>query len=53
VDPAGKFLYLTALDSNAIFGYRIDLASGALSPLPGSPFPIGAIPLTLSVVRTP
>ena len=53
VDPAGKFLYLTALDSNAIFGYRIDPASGALSPLPGSPFPIGAIPLTLSVVRTP
>ena len=53
VDPAGKFLYLTALDSNAIFGYRIDPATGALSPLPGSPFPIGAIPLTLSVVRTP
>ncbi|HET9363564.1 MAG TPA: beta-propeller fold lactonase family protein [Candidatus Angelobacter sp.] len=53
VDPAGKFLYLTALDSNAVFGYAIDPATGSLSPIPGSPFPIGAIPLTLSVVRTP
>jgi 6-phosphogluconolactonase (cycloisomerase 2 family) len=53
VDPAGKFLYLTGEDSNTVFGYRIDSASGTLSPLPGSPFPIGATPLSLSVVRTP
>jgi 6-phosphogluconolactonase (cycloisomerase 2 family) len=31
VDPAGKVLYLTALDGNAIVGYRIDPATGALS----------------------
>jgi 6-phosphogluconolactonase len=51
VDNSG--LYLTATDTNAVVAFKIDPNSGALSPVPGSPFPIGATPSTMTVVRTP
>jgi 6-phosphogluconolactonase (cycloisomerase 2 family) len=45
VDPLGKFLYVAAEDvlangSGAAYGYFIDSATGALSPIPGTPFPL-------------
>jgi 6-phosphogluconolactonase len=53
VDPAGKFLYLAATDIGAVVGYKIDPGTGSLTPIPGSPFLLGATPVTLSAVRTP
>jgi 6-phosphogluconolactonase (cycloisomerase 2 family) len=53
VDNTGQFLYLAATDINAVVGFKIDPNSGAISPIPGSPFPIGASPSTMVVVRTP
>jgi 6-phosphogluconolactonase (cycloisomerase 2 family) len=53
VDNTGQFLYLAATDINAVVAFKIDPNSGALSPIPGSPFPIGATPSTMTVVRTP
>jgi 6-phosphogluconolactonase len=38
VDPAGKYLYVGSLPGNAIEAFDINATSGALTPLPGSPF---------------
>jgi 6-phosphogluconolactonase len=41
VDPSGKFLYASynpAINTGEISAYQIDQTSGALSPVPGSPF---------------
>ena len=38
VHPSGKFLYALNLNGHDITGYAIDSTSGALTPLPGSPF---------------
>jgi 6-phosphogluconolactonase len=49
-DPAGRFAYVTNVNSGNISVYTIDPASGALSAIPGSPFqdPDGApFPLTI------
>ena len=51
VDNSG--LYLTATDTNAVVAFKIDPNSGALSPVCGFPFPIGATSSTMTVVRTP
>jgi len=41
VDTSGKFLYVSNLNDaqGAISAYDIDSATGALTPIPGSPFP--------------
>lgn len=39
IHPSGKFLYALNLNGHDISGYSIDSNSGALTPLPGSPFP--------------
>lgn len=39
VDPTGKYLYV-ATGQNAIDAFTIDQTSGALTPLPGSPYPV-------------
>jgi 6-phosphogluconolactonase (cycloisomerase 2 family) len=55
IHPNGKFLYIamagTTVDGNQIVVESIDAATGALSPVPGSPFPTGAVPQ--SVVFNP
>jgi 6-phosphogluconolactonase len=51
IDPAGKFLYTPDAASNVVVGFTIDGATGALSPMSGSPFPTGASPQ--QVVVTP
>lgn len=37
--PSGKYLYTVDLWNGTILGYSINSSTGALTPLPGSPFP--------------
>lgn len=54
IDPSGKYAYTAdalfdaALQDDTVSGYSID-SNGALTPLPGSPFPAGGIPHTITV----
>ena len=43
-DPSDRFLYVANAASDVISGYALDPATGALSPLEGSPFPTGPHP---------
>ncbi len=44
IHPSGKYLYLTTGSAaNGVLGWRVDPASGSLTPLSGSPFVPGAI----------
>jgi 6-phosphogluconolactonase len=52
-DNTGQFLYMAATDINAVVGFKVDPNTGVFSPIPGSPFAIGATPSTMVVVRTP
>jgi 6-phosphogluconolactonase (cycloisomerase 2 family) len=48
VDPSGKFLYATSDDAiGTVLAFGID-STGALSPLPGSPFPINPTSVALN-----
>jgi 6-phosphogluconolactonase (cycloisomerase 2 family) len=49
VDPAGKFVYVTNQGNNNVFGYAINASNGALTPVPGSPFPAGNLPIGVAV----
>ncbi len=55
VDPGTRFLYATnqgaggGAGSNTISAYTIDAASGALTAVPGSPFPSAAAPIAIAV----
>jgi 6-phosphogluconolactonase len=54
VDPAGKFLYATISasfmgTSTDVYAYAIDATSGALTAVPGSPFPAGENPVSAAV----
>jgi len=40
IDAAGSYAYVTNAGSNNVSVYQIDLASGALTAVAGSPFPI-------------
>jgi len=48
VDPSGRFAY-SINGSNNISGYTIDASSGALTPLPGSPFAAELGPFSVTV----
>jgi len=59
VDPTGRFLYVTncaALCSGAgqgnLSGYAINKSTGALVPVPGSPFPAEQIPYAITIDLT-
>jgi DNA-binding beta-propeller fold protein YncE len=41
VDPTGKFVYVPSWNGG-VWGYTINPTTGALTPIPGSPFPSGA-----------
>jgi 6-phosphogluconolactonase len=51
VDPAGRFLYVTNqyLQDNDVAGFRIDCASGKLTPVPGSPFAAASGPSAIAI----
>lgn len=38
IDPAGKFLYVVERQDPGVLAYSIDATTGALTPVPGSPF---------------
>ena len=42
VHPDGKFVFVTDIASAGVHGFRIDLANGVLTAVPGSPFVQGA-----------
>ena len=44
VDLSGRFLYATDSNLNYVVAFSIDNSTGALTPLPGSPFASGAGP---------
>src|SRR5206468_5092258 len=49
VDPRGKFAYVANSGDNTASAFSIEPASGALSSVPGSPFPVGTAPLSIVV----
>lgn len=49
VDASGKFLYAPSYDGN-LYGFAIDGTTGALTPVPGSPFPTGNGNVTMTIV---
>jgi 6-phosphogluconolactonase len=49
IDPSGNYLYVGDAVSNAIYSFSIDASSGALTPVVGSPFPMGVSPLAMQV----
>jgi hypothetical protein len=53
VDPSGRFAYVAnQFPDNNISGYTIDASSGALTPLPGSPFAAGTFPTSVMTSGT-
>ena len=55
IDCSGTFAYVTAkgngLSRNKVWAYRINSATGALTPVAGSPFATGTFPLFVAVVQ--
>jgi 6-phosphogluconolactonase len=47
VSPSGKYLYVTNANTASLSAYSVN--SGALQPIPGSPFPVGNGPLAVAV----
>jgi hypothetical protein len=43
MDPSGKFAYVASLHDNNVWRYTINSATGALTPVSGSPCPVGGI----------
>ena len=52
IDPTGKFAYVPNAGSNNVSAYTIDAASGALTPVKGSPFKAGIAPVSMTVDPT-
>ena len=51
VDPSGRFVYVANFLDNSVSGYAIDSTSGALTLMPGSPFP-ASFPVSVAVDPT-
>jgi 6-phosphogluconolactonase len=49
VDPTGKFLYAAINQGSHISAYVINSSTGALTPVAGSPFLAGSVPMTVRV----
>lgn len=49
VNPAGTFAYVANYGSSSISAYRINAATGALTPVVGSPFHAGLLPDSFAV----
>ena len=49
VDPKGKFVDVTNVQSNNVSAYTINVTSGALTPVAGSPFATGDVPEYVAV----
>ena len=51
VDSTGSFVYAVLNTTNQVAAYSIVSPSGALNPVPGSPFTAGSRPLSLATTR--
>jgi 6-phosphogluconolactonase (cycloisomerase 2 family) len=55
-DPTGRFIFVamgpSQTNTGVLLGYSINLTTGALSPLPGSPYTIGSFPTSVVVDPT-
>jgi 6-phosphogluconolactonase len=51
-DPFGNFVYANLNATNQVAAFSVDQTTGALSPVPGSPFAAGLLPTTLVVANT-
>jgi 6-phosphogluconolactonase len=50
-DATGSFVYTGLLATGQVAGFSINAASGALTLVPGSPFPAGNNPLSLATIN--
>jgi DNA-binding beta-propeller fold protein YncE len=48
VDWTGRFAYVSNFKSATISAYALNTNNGILKPIPGSPFPVGALPTDLA-----
>ena len=49
VDPSNRFVYVANIGSTTVSAYTIDVATGALQPISGSPFSGGRGPDAVAV----
>jgi YVTN family beta-propeller protein len=49
VDPSGLYLYAVNQNSDTVSVFSINTATGALSAVPGSPFPAESQPRSIAV----
>ena len=45
----GQFSYVANQGDNTVSGYTVNATTGALTPIPGSPFPAGSFPISVAV----
>jgi len=43
IDPAGRFLFVSSVNTPDLFAFTIDPTTGTLSAVPGSPFSLGCV----------
>ena len=48
IDPSGQFLYAVNYNSNDVSAYTLS-DTGALTPVPGSPFAVGVQPHSIAI----
>ena len=48
IDPSGQFLYAVNFNSNDVSAYTLS-ATGALTPVAGSPFAVGVQPHSIAI----
>lgn len=49
VDPSGQFAYAANQGTGTVSGFKIDQTTGALNPVSGSPYTVGAQPFFVSI----
>ena len=50
-EPEGKFAYVTNMVFGNVSAYAIDPATGVLTPLSGSPFPVAGGAYSIAIVK--
>jgi 6-phosphogluconolactonase (cycloisomerase 2 family) len=51
LDPSGKFVYVANAGANSVSAFTINLTTGALTPVAGSPFAAGTQPHSVSISK--
>ena len=49
LDPSNRFIYVASDESNETYAFSINATTGALTPIPGSPYPGVSGPLAVAV----